>query len=172
MEAVAVAAGQPLATSLPTGPTLQQRSNAGYSLTELVVAVALVAILAGVAFPSFAGQSAPFRVQSAGREVYSALQEVRQQAVTRGTRTRFVLEGSDGYTLQWEDGSLWRTIRGPMSLERNVRLLSSGGDLTFQPRGTVSPFSTLTISDVDDPEHRLVITVPITGLIRIREGGG
>ena len=97
---------------------------------------------------------------------------VRQHAITRGQRTRFQVVGSDSYSLQWDSAGTWVTIRGPMRLEKEVVLTSTGGNLIFQPRGIVSPASTLTISDPVNPEHRLVITVPITGLVRIRAGGG
>lgn len=148
-----------------------QRS-AGFSLFELILAVGLMGILVVLVMPSMADFSAPFRVQAGGREVYSALQEVRQQAITRGQRTRFQVVGSDSYSLQWDSAGTWVTIRGPMRLEKEVVLTSTGGNLIFQPRGIVSPASTLTISDPVNPEHRLVITVPITGLVRIRAGGG
>ena len=151
---------------------MASRRASGFTVIELVLALGLVAVLAAVAFPSFANQSAPFRVQAAGREVYAALQDVRQQAITRGARTRFRIVGADAYQLEWDDAGTWRTIRGPLGLEGDVRLVSSGGDLVFQPRGTVSPLSTLTVSDMTNPEHRMVISVPITGLIRIRQGGG
>jgi type IV fimbrial biogenesis protein FimT len=151
---------------------VQRRFRPGFSVIELVIGIGLVAILAAIAFPSLANLSAPFRVQSAGREVYSALQEVRQQAIARGRPTRFLIVGTNSYTLQWDDGTQWQTLRGPMQLEKDVQLVSTGGNLTFLPRGTVTPFSTLTISDPLHPEHRLVITVPITGLVRIRAGGG
>lgn len=146
---------------------MTRRPEAGYSLFEVSFAIGLIAILAAVAYPSFASYGAPFRVQSAGREVYAALQEVRQQAITRGTRTRFQVVAGNAYMLQWEDAGTWRTIRGPIQLEEKTQLTSTGGTLTFQPRGTVSPMSTLRISDVERPEHQLIITVPITGLVRI-----
>ena len=151
---------------------MKRASSSGFTAVELVMAIVIVGILAVIALPSFASYAAPFRAQHAGREVYAALQDVRQQAITRGTRTRFRLVGSDSYTLEWDSAGTWRTIRGPMQLEKGVQLTSSGGDLTFQQRGTVSPLSTLTVSDATHAEHRLVISVPITGLVRIRQGGG
>jgi prepilin-type N-terminal cleavage/methylation domain-containing protein len=152
-------------------PDVKRLSRSGFSLIELVIVIGLVSILGAIAYPSFASYSAPFRVQSAGREVYGALQDVRQQAIARGCRTRFQVVGTDGYTLEWEDDGVWRTIRGPLRLEPGVQLASSAGDMVFQPRGTVSPLSTITVSDVEHPEHSLSLTVPITGLVRIRAGG-
>jgi prepilin-type N-terminal cleavage/methylation domain-containing protein len=147
-------------------------NRSGYSAVELLIAVALVSILAAIAYPSFTTYMRSFRVQAAGREVYSALQDARQQAITRGRRVRFQVVAGDSYTLQWEDGTIWRTIRGPIPLEGGAELTSSGGDLTFLPRGTVSPLSTITVSDSENPDHPMVLTIPITGLIRVQQGGG
>ena len=149
---------------------MQRRSAAGFTVLELVTVISLIAILGAIAFPSFASQTATFRVQSAGREVYSALQVVRQEAIMRGTRTRFQVIGSDSYTLQWLDGATWRTIRGPIRLESSIQLTSTGGDLTFRPNGTVSPLSTLTVSDATKRERVFVLTVTVTGLVRIHQG--
>ncbi|HEY7460685.1 MAG TPA: GspH/FimT family pseudopilin [Gemmatimonadota bacterium] len=143
----------------------------GYSAIELMIALALISILAAIAYPSFTSYTASFRVQVAGREAYSALQEARQQAITRGRRVRFLVVGADSYQLQWEDGAVWRTIRGPIRLEGGMQLTSSGGTLTFLPRGTVSPLSTVTVTDPTSPEHSVVLTVPITGLVRAHGGG-
>jgi prepilin-type N-terminal cleavage/methylation domain-containing protein len=148
------------------------QSRPGFSLLELIVAIGLMGVLVVLVTPSLADFSAPFRVQSGGREIYSALQEVRQQAITRGRRTRFQVIGSDSYALQWDSAGTWTTLRGPLRLEPDVRLSSTGGDLIFQPRGIVSPASTLTVTDPASSTHRLEITVPITGLVRIRAGGG
>jgi type II secretory pathway pseudopilin PulG len=150
---------------------VKTRSRNGYSVVELCITIGVIAILAGIAYPSFAAYTAPFRVQAAGREAYSALQDARQQAVTRGRRVRFQVVGADSYRLQWEDGVVWRTIRGPIRLEGGMTLASTGGDLTFLPRGTVSPLSTVTITDPQRPDYPVVLTVPITGLIRARQGG-
>ncbi len=150
---------------------MNSASRDGFSVVELVITIGLISILAAIAYPSFATYTAPFRVQAAGREVYSALQDARQQAVTRGRRVRFQVVGADSYTLQWEDGAVWRTIRGPIRLEGGMGLTSSGGDLTFLPRGTVTPLSTVTVSDPQRADHPVVLTVPITGLIRARQGG-
>ena len=143
----------------------------GYTVVELAIAIGLISILAAIAYPSFVTYTAPFRVQAAGREAYSALQDARQQAVTRGRRVRFQVVGTDSYRLQWENAGVWTTIRGPIKLEGGMTLTSSGGDLTFLPRGTVTPLSTVTVTDPTRPDHPVVMTIPITGLIRARQGG-
>jgi prepilin-type N-terminal cleavage/methylation domain-containing protein len=152
--------------------TKERRCNTGFSLVEMLLAIAMVSILGAVALPSLAKDAAPFRAQAAGREVYAALQEGRQQAITRSTSTRFRVVDDSSYLLEWNDAGTWRTIRGPMPLDPNVRLVSSAGDLTFGPRGTLAPASMLTVSDVQHPEHSLVLDIVATGLIRIQKGGG
>jgi Tfp pilus assembly protein FimT len=170
-----VAAPWPRNSSAPVAKLercpVKNRSGNGYSVVELTIAIGLIAILAAVAYPSFATYTSSFRVQAAGREAYSALQDARQQAVTRGRRVRFQIVGADSYRLQWEDAGVWKTIRGPIRLEGGMTLTSSGGDLTFLPRGTVAPLSTVTVTDPQRPDHPVVMTVPITGLIRARQGG-
>ena len=57
------------------------RKQAGFSLVELMVVIAVLAIIAAVALPSFQGMRDAARVRSAVEAVYSQLQFARSESV-------------------------------------------------------------------------------------------
>lgn len=63
-----------------------QSCNRGFTLVELAVAVAILAIIAGIAVPSFARMINASRLTSATNEVVAALQTARMEAIRRNTR--------------------------------------------------------------------------------------
>jgi type IV fimbrial biogenesis protein FimT len=81
----------------------------GFTLVELVVTVALVAVLATLAFPSYSAFVQQWRRDSATRELTSSLQLARSEAV-RSSRPIVVCPSSDGETCanatEWRDGWL------------------------------------------------------------------
>ncbi|NCT67351.1 MAG: prepilin-type N-terminal cleavage/methylation domain-containing protein [Rhodanobacteraceae bacterium] len=57
--------------------------NAGFGLIELVVTISIVAILAAIAFPSFAYVLRSNRVSAAANDLLSAFNLARNEAITR-----------------------------------------------------------------------------------------
>jgi len=60
------------------------RSNSGFTLIELMVVVALMAIIATIAVPSFRGLIESNRLKSTTNEVLGTLNYARSEAVRRG----------------------------------------------------------------------------------------
>lgn len=58
-------------------------SVAGFTLTELMVVVAIGGILAMIAFPSFTSLTQSQQVKNAGYELYSSLNQARSEAIRR-----------------------------------------------------------------------------------------
>lgn len=69
----------------------------GFTLLEAMVVVALVAILAALAAPSFIGAIANQRVNSASQEVQGLLQFARAEAVFKRTQSSVTADGQ-----KWE----------------------------------------------------------------------
>jgi type IV fimbrial biogenesis protein FimT len=64
--------------------------SAGFSLTELMIAVALLAILMSVGLPSFTKMMRNYEGRVASESVANGLQRARAEAVARNARVKFV----------------------------------------------------------------------------------
>lgn len=69
---------------LPTRHALRRRTQAGFSLMEVMVVAAIVAIMAVLAVPSFSGMVQRQRVKNAADAVLSDLRWARSEAIKRG----------------------------------------------------------------------------------------
>ncbi|MPS98116.1 MAG: prepilin-type N-terminal cleavage/methylation domain-containing protein [Pseudomonas sp.] len=110
----------------------------GFTLIEMMVVVALVAILAALAAPSFIAQIANQRVSSAALELQSLLQLARSEAVYKRVESSFVGAGQT-----WSaktGGQLVREARVPDAVTVSPSGDSSQGVL-FETTGTARQFS-------------------------------
>ncbi len=74
----------------------------GFTLLEMLIAMAILAIIISVAVPSMSGFSANQRLIGAAEQVYSHLQQARSESVARNSQV-FVNFGVDGST-SWTYG--------------------------------------------------------------------
>jgi type IV fimbrial biogenesis protein FimT len=102
------------------------RRLVGFTLIELIVTIAVAAILASLAAPSFRQFIASQRIKNASFDVVSALSMARSEAVTRNTDVYF---GTSDWANGWyvsanSDGS------SPLSTHeafKNLTITASGG---------------------------------------------
>ncbi|MCY7354477.1 MAG: GspH/FimT family pseudopilin [Lysobacter sp.] len=83
---------------------LCKRTN-GFTLVELMVVIAIVAVLATLALPSFEGSMRSNRVATTTNEMMASLALARSEAI-RSSRSSRVCASSDGATCvgTWNDG--------------------------------------------------------------------
>lgn len=84
---------------------LRRITERGFTLIELMVTIAILAILIGIAIPSFQEMIQANRLQSASAEFQSALAMARTEAIKRGGDARVtVLANTVGTTTAWNNG--------------------------------------------------------------------
>lgn len=107
----------------------------GFTLTELAVALTMVALLLAVGLPRLSGVLDWVAADRAAREVTTALAVARAAAVMRGTRTRVTIAADTLRIDRWE-GADWRPYqRWPGPISEGVTLEVSNPEVVFGPTG-------------------------------------
>lgn len=78
------------------------RSQQGFTLLELIVAISIMAILAAIAAPSFNTWRQQSHLKAQAREVFGAFQRAKSEAVTRNTTVTVTFEEGIGAAGKWE----------------------------------------------------------------------
>lgn len=80
------------------------RKARGFTLIELVTAITVMAVLAGLALPSFRGFVANQRIRNASFDLMAALTLVRSEAITRGGNVSMTRKAGT----RWDEG--WTVV--------------------------------------------------------------
>jgi type IV fimbrial biogenesis protein FimT len=70
----------------------------GFTLVELLVTIAMVALLAAIAVPNFIGWLPDYRLRSAARDLFSNFQKAKLTAIKQNVNTAVCFHGS-GYVM-------------------------------------------------------------------------
>jgi type IV fimbrial biogenesis protein FimT len=160
-----------------TGPALRgPLAGRGFTLVELMIAIAVFAILLAIAVPSFRDASLGARLSSIANNMVASVQLARSEAIKRNAAIT-LCASSDGSTcdddVDWDTGWVVRddgagtVIQVQQSLPAGWKLTQSGGtsQLSFQPIGvgaTAATFTACRSNPVGKQER--VVTVTATGM--------
>jgi len=129
----------------------------GYTLLELIIAIALILIVTAIGFPLYLSFSRAQETDGAARELKIALNQARQLAITRNTsysvqlqsqnQLRFVCAGGPScpagtvWTGAGTDGSGW------MKMDNSARIVLFPTAITFSALGAATPSGTLRVQN-------------------------
>ena len=118
-------------------------SHSGFSLVELMVVVGILAIIAGLAAPSFSAMVLNSRVRAGAEGVLTGLQFARAEAIRRNTNVSFVLGSGTGWTVRTVSPDAVIQTRGSREAGSNLNVTSTNGQttVTFTPVGSVAGYN-------------------------------
>jgi len=147
------------------------RKNNGFTLMELMVAIAIIAILTTIAIPNIISYIGNQRINRAAYEVKSAIQSTRVKAIKENSDARIDFPSSTEYQIRIWDRSSGGFIddgavnKMPLGVTLTTGFTSGDSYLEFGPRGTSNSVETVTINDGDGRTRQ--ITVQISGTSKI-----
>lgn len=135
----------------------------GFTLIELMIVVALLAIFASIALPSFANLISNNRVEAARNELYSLLQFARTQAVSTRASVS-VCQAGGVWTVRSKCSST--AILRQMTPPQNVSMSASASAVEFRSNGTVDAALAVVTCHNDELTSGYKISVQASGYIQ------
>jgi len=167
---------------------IELRTNSGFTMVEVIVVVAIIAILAGVGIPAFSRWLPNYRLKSAATDIFSNMQLAKMEAIKANNSFSIVfypappgsyeLQNSTGNTIntvnfnnydssgniRWGWGKATQNISGnPFG---GSSIVYTGNKLTFNSRGTCNPG---TVYIKNQQERAYAIGTLSSGVIRLRK---
>ena len=160
------------------------RKNAGFTLIELVVVIAIIAILSAVAIPNFFNWRRNAQMRASAEELLSVVQLTKLRAVKERTNcvvffdtgddnyVAFVDNGAGGGTANNEvlDGTEAIIKRGDLPSTVDMYSASFSGGvprLRFAGNGLPNRFGSVRLQNSDQTIYRMV-SISVTGFTKIR----
>ena len=136
----------------------------GFTLTELIVSLSLLGVLAGIMAVSLLHQSPKYRLKKAVWEIHSRLNYARYKSIYKGEKYKVSFE-KNGYTVEKFSESDGRWKNDLRSLCEGVFIEATNNPI-FHPRGTVSNLASIMISN---SWGKYRISIAISGRIKISQ---
>jgi prepilin-type N-terminal cleavage/methylation domain-containing protein len=144
----------------------------GLTLIELMIVIALIAIVCGIAYPSFQRFAINSNLRTATRDLVADLARLKENSIAESRMYRLLINlGNNNYTLQrcGNEGSVCNGWEAPF-ITKNLNsvaadiVFNAGNttetDFRFQTRGTMTPG---TVQITNRLNTTGTITVNITG---------
>ena len=140
----------------------------GFSLVELMIVGAVIAVMASIAVPSIAGAMRQYGVTTASQEVATAIRSARVQAVGKNQQLHVDFEAADrSYQLQ---DAADQAIGPLLYLPVGIEFVDADTDVEFNTSGRLqnpglAPI-TIVVGNGDTAQNR-TITVTASGRVQL-----
>lgn len=159
----------------------RNRTQDGFTLIEVLVGVAILAIVIGVAVPSFQAWMRSTQVRTAAESVLSGLQRARAEAISRNTNVSFTMLDTNPDPAITDSSWVIRVVNTAEQIESysakegsplisSVSLPASATSITFNNLGgVVNTGASLTQVNFTGPTtlKQLRVTIGVGGNVRM-----
>ena len=142
-----------------------------FTLLELLLAIALTAVLSAATLPAYQRALAGWRLNAAARQVVMDLKLTRARAILDAAthRLRFTVPGQSYQPERQRPGGAYESVGPPIELPADVDVIGcsgAGAGISFRPRGVAGAFGTVALRNRDGAERDVV--VDIAGRTRVQ----
>jgi len=146
-------------------------NNKAFTLLEVIIVLAVMALLGVIAWPNFKDFMAQRRLNGAAREVQGSLMAARMQAVSENRKIGQKIVNGSQYTLFRDNNNNGTMEAGEWIITKDIHpayhdvvfSTSSGAVIFFYPNGTASP-GTINIEGSTGSKR---ITISMGGRVKI-----
>ena len=147
------------------------RTVRGFSLLELVIVMALTAVLTGTVVVGYGPMLAAWRLNAAARQVVIDLKVARARAIGEGVshRVHFSVPGNTYLQERQEPSGQYASTGSPTTLPPRIetaKCTAAGSNITFAPQGHTRTFGTITLQNAGGDQRQVVIS--IAGRMRVQ----
>ncbi len=146
----------------------------GVTLVELLIAITVMAILLGIALPSFQTWIQNSQIRTAAESIQSGLQRARAEAVARNTKVEFVIGADTSWVVKLAGGANIESRSGSEGSKNVTRTVLPAGatTVTFDSFGflTANADGSARLAQVD--VDSTVLPADVSRNLRVTIGAG
>ncbi|WP_418067352.1 GspH/FimT family pseudopilin [Sedimenticola hydrogenitrophicus] len=137
-------------------------SQCGFTLVELMITVALLAIVLSLGVPSFRQMIVDNRMTSHANLLVTSLNVARSEAINRSDSVTVTATSGTNWHLGWSAAtSSGTTLRSQSAFKGGATLVGTAGNLTFSSTGYLSGAAvTFDLCDAEATTERRITVVP------------
>lgn len=166
--------------SLPTAAP--HRTQGGFTIPELIVVIAIMAIIMGFAIPGLRDMMGGQKVKSASFDLVSSVMYARSEAGKRGATTSIKAVSSNDLSSGWcvifgtaANCSVTAPAAETMRVHQPYPTVSftwktTSGPIVFGQTGRISSLVSIEIADLSNATFKRCITIDVTGVPTSRSG--